>query len=121
MKLMMRLHRYLSCVAAPAMIFFAITGAWQAFRLNDSAKDGSYTAPALIKKLSALHKADHLSGTAGFLLKSGFVFVSVIFLATAVIGIVMAFKVTKPAWRVWACLIAGVVIPMLLAALALNG
>jgi hypothetical protein len=30
----MRWHRYLSCFVAPAMIFFAISGAWQAFRLT---------------------------------------------------------------------------------------
>ena len=120
MQTMMRVHRYLSCIAAPAMIFFAISGAWQAFRWQDTKKDGSYTAPEFLKKLSYLHKAEHLDGSAAIFIKTGQVLVALVFLATAVIGIAMAFKVTKPAWRVWACLIAGVVVPVVLAMLALK-
>lgn len=119
MRTLIIIHRYLSCVAAPAMIFFAISGAWQAFRWQESRKDG-YTAPEFLKKLSYLHKAEHLEGAAAFYFKAGQCVVAAVFLVTAVVGIAMAFKVTKPAWRVWACLIAGVVVPVALALMALK-
>jgi hypothetical protein len=42
LKTLLRVHRYLSCFVAPVMLFFAISGAWQAFRLQETRKDGSY-------------------------------------------------------------------------------
>jgi len=30
LKTLLRIHRYLSCFVAPAMLFFAVSGAWQA-------------------------------------------------------------------------------------------
>ena len=71
MKTLMRTHRYLSCFIAPAMIFFAVSGAWQAFRLHEDRKDGSYKAPAALSVLSEVHKAEKLSKTTGIWLKAG--------------------------------------------------
>ena len=47
MKRLLRIHLYLSCFVAPAMLFFAVSGAWQAFRFQERKKDGSYRAPSL--------------------------------------------------------------------------
>jgi hypothetical protein len=110
----MRIHRYLSCFVAPAMLFFAISGAWQAFRLQETKKDGSYTAPAVLQRLSEVHKAEHLSRATGGLFRAGQLVLSVAFVATAVIGLVMAFRIARPAWIVWLCVAAGVVVPLLL-------
>jgi hypothetical protein len=41
-----------------------------------------------------------------------------VFVATAVIGVVMAFRIARPVWMVWACLAAGTALPMLLAVAA---
>jgi len=60
MKRLMRVHRYLSCFVAPAMLCFSISGAWQAFRLHASRKDGSYVAPDVLSRLSLIHKAEKL-------------------------------------------------------------
>jgi len=47
-------HNYIGILIAPSVIFFALTGALQIFSLHES--HGTYTPPALIEKLSSLHK-----------------------------------------------------------------
>jgi hypothetical protein len=47
-------HSYIGILIAPSVIFFALTGALQIFSLHES--HGSYTPPALIEKLSSMHK-----------------------------------------------------------------
>lgn len=115
MKLLMRVHRYLSCVAAPAMIFFAISGGWQAFRLQENAKDGSYHAPKILETLSHVHKAERLVATAAPWFRAAQVALAAIFLLTAIAGLIMAFKLTKPVWLAWAAVLAGIVLPVVLA------
>jgi hypothetical protein len=117
----MRIHRYLSCFVAPVMLFFAISGAWQAFRLHETRKDGSYTAPAALARLSDIHKAEDLKGTRGTIFEVGQVLLAAAFAVTAVIGIVMAFRIARPVWLVWLTLAAGVVVPVLLALPAEGG
>jgi hypothetical protein len=118
LKTLMRIHRYVSCFVAPAMLFFALSGAWQAFRLHESRKDGSYKAPALMSALSDVHKAEDLKGTAGTIFKTGQALFAAAFALTAVIGIVMALRIARPVWLVWVTLAAGAVVPVLLALLA---
>jgi hypothetical protein len=114
MRLLMRLHRYLSCVAAPLMLFFAISGAWQVFRLQESRKDGSYKAPVLLSRLSDVHKVERLAGPGGTAFRVGVVVASSVFAATAIIGLVMAFRVTRPRWLAWLLVLAGAAAPVLL-------
>ncbi len=47
-------HMYLGILIAPSVIFFALTGALQIFNLHEA--HGSYEPPALIEKLSSVHK-----------------------------------------------------------------
>jgi hypothetical protein len=47
-------HTYLGMILAPSILFFALTGLLQIFSLHE-AHDG-YKPPALIEKLSAVHK-----------------------------------------------------------------
>jgi hypothetical protein len=115
LKRLMRTHRYLSCFVAPAMLFFAISGAWQSFRLHEDRKDGSYTAPAALSTLSEMHKAERIGGPLGTLFRWGQALLAAGFVFTAILGLIMAFKLSRPTWTVWACLLAGIVIPILLA------
>jgi hypothetical protein len=117
-KLLFRTHRYLSALIAPAMIFFAVSGAWQAFRLHESRKDGSYEAPAALTLLSQVHKAERLSQITGNWLRGGEVLLAVLFISTALVGITMALKVTRPVWLAWLLLAVGVAIPVALALVA---
>jgi hypothetical protein len=111
----MRTHRYLSCFVAPAMLFFAISGAWQAFRLHEDTKDGSYTAPKVLERLSVVHKAERLPMAARVWFRAGQAILAAAFVATAVLGLVMAVRIARPAWPVWLVLAAGILLPLLLA------
>ncbi|UWZ83069.1 PepSY domain-containing protein [Occallatibacter riparius] len=49
-------HLYLGLFTAPAILFFALTGALQTLSLNDRSPDGNYTPPHWISVLAQLHK-----------------------------------------------------------------
>jgi len=63
-------HTYIGFFIAPSVLFFALTGSLQLFSLHEA--HGSYQPPALIEKLSSVHKdqvfrakapqADHPAG-----------------------------------------------------------
>ncbi len=52
--LLRQLHAYLSAFVAPAVLFFALTGAVQLFSLHEA--HGDYQPPPLIEKLGMVHK-----------------------------------------------------------------
>ena len=113
------IHLYLGCFFAPILIFFVLSGAWQTFNLHHSRKDG-YTAPAVLKSLSDVHKNQRFTtgkGRSGSEPSSAFRYfvlaMSAGLLTTTILGIVMAFKFTKP-WLVWLCLAAGFLTPVVL-------
>ena len=117
-KTMRVLHLYLGCFFAPLLLFFVVSGCWQTFNLHHARKMGSgYKPPQIIRSLSAVHKnqgwADHENyseSSAAF--RYLVLLMAVGFLITTVLGILMAFKFTRP-WMVWGCLFWGTVIPCL--------
>ena len=50
------LHLYLGVFTAPALLFFAFTGALQTFSLHETTQGSSYKPPAWIASLAQLHK-----------------------------------------------------------------
>jgi hypothetical protein len=54
------LHLYLGVFAAPAIIFFCITGALQTFSLHETTRGSSYQPPKLFMQLAQLHKKQTL-------------------------------------------------------------
>lgn len=60
MKTIRQLHFYLGVFFAPAIFFFAFSGALQTFNLHESEDDGSYTAPAWIMTIASIHKDQRL-------------------------------------------------------------
>ena len=50
------LHLYLGAFTAPALLFFAFTGALQTFSLHETSQGSSYKPPAWIASLAQLHK-----------------------------------------------------------------
>ncbi|HTO90625.1 MAG TPA: hypothetical protein VMJ70_05790 [Candidatus Sulfotelmatobacter sp.] len=121
MRLLMRWHRYLSLSVAPAMLFFAVSGAWQSFRLHESRKDGSYHAPAVLERLSVLHKAERLRGPAGNVFRLGELAIALVFASTALLGIVLGFKLGKHGRAPWVAVSAGIVLPFLIAWIGYSG
>jgi hypothetical protein len=122
-KVMRNIHLYLGVFFAPLLAFFLISGTWQTFGLHEASKSGDYKPPAIIKSLSSVHKDQkwgdgHKKDSASSVpFQWLVVLMAVGLLATTILGIVMAFKYTKP-WIVWGCLLTGIVIPCFLIWLA---
>lgn len=119
---MRNVHLYLGVFFAPLLLFFTISGAWQTFDLHEASRDGNYTPPAIIKSLSQVHK-DQRWVDANKVPKSSVPFrylvllMTVGILVTTILGVMMAFKYTKP-WMVWFWLAWGIIIPVSLLYLA---
>ena len=117
-KAMRNIHLYLGVFFSPLLIFFLLSGVLQTFNLHEASKDGSYKPPAIIKSFSAVHKdqrwVDHNKVPKSSVpFKWLIVLMSVGLLATTILGIVMAFKYTRP-WIVWVSLFMGLVVPCFL-------
>jgi hypothetical protein len=134
-----QLHIWVSLFVAPSLIFFALTGALQTFRIPDQE-----AAPVVIQKLARLHKDDvfatkpvrpkrpdapgqHAPKPDGppseapqaktEILKWFFSMVSIAIAATTLIGVWMALAYGR--WKAsnWALLVAGTLAPALMVAL----
>ena len=114
MKTLARAHRYLSLFVAPAMIFFAVSGALQSYRLQEDHKDGYKTTPQL-KYMGEVHKAEQLTKDGQPWFRAAQAFLAAVFVATAIAGVAMGFRMARPKWPVWLALAAGAVIPLLFA------
>ena len=112
-----RIHLYLGCLFAPALIFFAVTGAWQLYRMQDTKKDGSYVAPPTIQTLSAVHMNSHLPGKRASdytPLRAFWLLTAAGLVATTALGVVMAFRFSRSALVPIAWLAAGIGIPLVI-------
>jgi hypothetical protein len=49
-------HLYVGVFIAPALVFFAFTGAIQTFGLHETARGSDYKPPAILVRLSQMHK-----------------------------------------------------------------
>jgi hypothetical protein len=56
LRILRKLHLYLGVFTAPALIFFAFTGALQSFSLHETSQGSSYRPPAWIVAMAQLHK-----------------------------------------------------------------
>jgi hypothetical protein len=56
LRLFRKVHLYLGVFTAPALLFFAFTGALQTFSLHETTQGSSYKPPAWLVSLAQLHK-----------------------------------------------------------------
>jgi len=116
-KVMRNIHLYLGVFFAPLLMFFLISGSWQTFNFCDENKAAGYKPPAIIKSLSAVHTdqrwVDDERVPSSVPFKWLVVLMAIGLLVTTILGIVMAFKYTRP-WIVWACLSVGIAVPCFL-------
>jgi hypothetical protein len=56
LKFLRKVHLYVGVFIAPALLFFAFTGALQTFSLHETTQDSSYKPPAWLVMLGQLHK-----------------------------------------------------------------
>jgi hypothetical protein len=105
MKQLRSLHLYLGCIFAPLLLFFAVSGIWQTLG----------THSPLLKRLSTIHTSHVLkvggSLTNGVLI--AFVIVmSVSFMLSTVLGVMLAIKYGRNRRAVWGCLAFGIGFPL---------
>lgn len=55
-----KLHLYLGVFTAPALLFFAFTGAMQTFSLHETTQGSNYKPPVWLASLAQLHKKETL-------------------------------------------------------------
>lgn len=117
---LMRLHRYAGLLVAPMVLFFAVSGTWQEFRLQQDRKDGSYKAPPALTAASDFHKAEDLprSASASLVFKLAMCVVAGVLALSTLLGIVVALRVTRPRLLAVFLLALGAVVPPLLYVLA---
>lgn len=115
MKWVRSLHLYLGCLFAPLLLLYAVSGTWQVYRLNDAAKDGSYTPQPWVKAISSVHLHQSLEkGTAAAISKVIGAALGVALALTAILGVVLAYKYQRGPVNVTLCLLAGIAIPAVL-------
>lgn len=140
--LIRQIHVYVSVFVAPSLLFFALTGALQTFRIPDRP-----TAPVVIQKLARLHKDDVFAikpprpkrpdpaghgkaeapkpaeakpapNPATEVLKWFFAAISVAVALSTFLGLWMAISYNRRKLVVWLLLIAGIAAPVLMIAVA---
>ena len=117
MPLLRKIHLYLGCIFAPVLIFLALTGGLQLYDLHESTKDGSYIAPKLVAAMGWIHKHQNLPGDprgSGRMMKIFMVAASAGLTLTTLLGVFMAFRVSRSAVPVLACLLAGIALPLVM-------
>ena len=117
MKTLRKIHLYLGCFFAPLLIMFVITGALQTFNLHHSWKNKNYTAPPIVKTLSQVHTdqryiTENNSPEPSVPFKILVVLMSLGLLVTTILGVVLAFRVTKNKLLIWGSLLGGLLIPI---------
>jgi hypothetical protein len=142
LKAIRNVHLYLGVFIAPAILFFAFTGALQTFSLHDVAKDGSYRPASWIVLMAQLHKKQTTqlpapkdpstkNSTAGdpkpqkkddsvpkhntLPMKIFFLVVSIGLVLSTLTGLSMSYMYCRNKVSLTAILLAGVVVPVALA------
>lgn len=107
MKTLRTIHLYLGCVFAPVLVFFAVSGIWQTLGIQSG----------LLNRLSTIHTSHQLKD--GGSLSGGVLAVFVLimafsFLATTLLGVVLAIRHGGNRRAAFGCLAFGVVFPLVL-------
>jgi uncharacterized iron-regulated membrane protein len=115
-RLIRKLHLYLSVFFAPLLIFFIATGWYQTISGERNKVLGEQDT--WVSKLTSVH-VDQIypseTGTGEYtttLFKVLVVTMSIALLATVVLGMILAFRSAKRAWLVAFCFVIGIAVPV---------
>lgn len=120
MRTLRRMHLYLGCLFAPLLIYFALSGSWQLFRLNDLPKGQPATrVQTVLHEWSKPHTNSTAPGNSPKESRSALfnglaLLMGIGLTTTSVLGVAMAFQMTRQRKLVVAFLVAGVAIPIIL-------
>jgi hypothetical protein len=121
MKKLRLVHLYLGSLFGPLLIVFAVSGAWQVFRFNDAKKDGSYKPARVITLFTDIHKDAVLPGVPrrqGAAMRWFALAAASGLTLTTILGIVMAYRLSRRPALVTFLLLTGVALPAALLLLA---
>ena len=132
------MHLWLGVFFAPAIIFFAFTGALQTYNLHEAQPGSTYQPPVWIQKLAQLHKKQtsqirqrppappqgrrneretprpKVQQPLSTTLLKWFVFLMALgLMATSLLGVYMAFQYNRDRRLIWFLLALGTVMPVL--------
>jgi hypothetical protein len=112
-----RVHLYLGCFFAPLLLFFVATGWYQVFHQDRQKTPGE--AETWVSRLTSVHKdqiypTDSANAYSPALFRVMVVLMSVAFIGTVVLGVVLALRSSRRPWIVWLLLGSGLVVPALL-------
>jgi hypothetical protein len=98
---------YLGCLFAPMLLFFAVSGIWQTY-------DPGYTRSKVLALLSTIHTSHNLKlgGLTNFILRDFVLVMSVSFIFSAILGVVMALKFGRNRKVAFGCLMLGILVPL---------
>ena len=144
LKVFRTLHLYLGVFAAPALLFFAFTGALQSLDLHEAARGSDYKPPAWLASMAHMHKKQSFEVPAKrpppkassahaitdvplradakpsapnrkpWPMKAFFVLVALSLFFSTLTGLYMGWRYTRHRRRYGAILVAGIVVPALL-------
>lgn len=117
MKTVRQLHLYFSTFCAPLILYFCLSGAWQLFGFHDIPRDQpGTTSQRVLHALSMPHthstppggnpRADHSR-----LFDFAACAAALVMIASAVLGLVLAWRFAKTPWLVYALFAAGLALP----------
>ena len=101
------IHLYLGCSFAPLLLFFAVSGIWQTLGIHSRVLD----------RLSTIHTSLPLKSggeLTSVFLKLSIIVMSVSFILTTVLGVLMAVKHGRSRRVAFWCLAVGVALPLVL-------
>lgn len=144
LKVLRTLHLYLGVFTAPALLFFAFTGALQSLDLHEAARGSDYKPPAWLASMAHMHKKQSFEMLAKrpppntavrtpavdapvrtdaktpapkrspWPMKAFFVLVALSLLFSTLTGVYMGWRYTRHRRRYGVLLAAGIVVPALL-------
>jgi hypothetical protein len=141
LKVARQIHLYAGIFIAPAILFFALTGALQTFSLHETTRGSDYKPPTWIVTLSQLHKHQtttlpvrkpHPASDAAkpdkhndasapatpekthLPMKIFFLLVAIGLFISTLTGIFMSYRFTRNKLVVTALLLAGIIVPLIL-------
>jgi len=99
------IHLYLGCIFAPLLLFFAVSGIWQALGIRTPLL-------RLVSTIHTLHDLKSGGGLSSLPLKVFALIMAVSFVVMTVLGVVMALKYGQSRRAVYGCLAFGVIFPL---------
>jgi uncharacterized membrane protein HdeD (DUF308 family) len=117
LKTLRRIHLYLGCLFAPLLLFYVATGWYQT--VNPDRRKGVNDSTDFISRLTRVHVEQHYptesaTGYSTYLFNALVVVMAIAFIATVILGIILAFRTSRQKWPVWLSLVLGVVLPIVL-------